>query len=247
MLVEQQFPDDPSNFDFNDPKAVDGLLAREMQQLDVKERNLLLEDAHGISSGNKGETLWVETPETIHKALNDLAEAINRIPSREKQAYLESTKLPSSYIHSKRFRLKCLRCTGFNIPFAADKVVSYCEVARNLFGDFILQRPVRLSDFNKRDLQFMRMGRLQYMPFGDRAGRRILVFFPDETQEAMPPLSKVGILLFGRHVFCQRRASNVKNNCIYCSHPHNIFLLFRGSYNFFLFFQKQTMYNNRPE
>ena len=240
MLVEQQFPDD-SNFDFNDPKAVDGLLAREMQQLDVKERNLLLEDAHGISSGNPAETLWVETPETIHKALNDLAEAINRIPSREKQAYLESTKLPSSYIHSKRFRLKCLRCTGFNIPFAADKVVSYCEVARNLFGDFILQRPVRLSDFNKRDLQFMRMGRLQYMPFGDRAGRRILVFFPDETQEAMPPLSKVGILLFCRHVICQRHASNANNNCIYCSQPHNIFLLFRVSYNFFLCFQKRII------
>ena len=80
----------------------------------------------------------------------------------------------------------------------------------DLFGEIGLKRPIRLSDFSREDLEFFRLGRSQFLPFGDRLGRRILVFFPDEVYGAFPPISKRRIYFYGSWVAsnddsCQRQ------------------------------------------
>ena len=183
----RQYPDED---DFNDPSVVDNLLAKEMLALDIKERNTILESVHGVVAPT------VETPETIAKALADLQVEIDIMPASGKQAYLRSKGIPGSHIQSKSFRLRMLRAHDFHIARTAEKITCFCDVLVDLFGEYALQRPIRLSDFSKKELQLMRMGRFQFLPFGDRTGRRILAMFRDETWDTFPPKAKAKISLY---------------------------------------------------
>lgn len=187
------YPDDAELVgEDNDPsKSVDTLLAKEKSALDMKERTALQEEVHGIQS-----SFFDETPEIKAKALSDLAEGIERIPAEEKTMYLRSLEIPGSYIQTRSFRLRILRATAFHIGMASRKVVEFCNVVVDLFGEIGLKRPIRLSDFSKKDLQLFRLGRYQFLPFGDRLGRRILAIIPDEVWESIPPKSKARLSFY---------------------------------------------------
>jgi len=198
------FPDDDN--DTEELNAVDDLLGKEMLALDIKERNGLLEEIHGV-----GCICPQETPEMVAKVLSDLDDEINRIPnSIEKQAYVRSKQFPNGHVHTKSFRMRFLRASLFCIPFVAQRIVTFLHIAVDLFGEVALQRPVRLSDFSDKDLKLLRLGRFQFTPFGDRVGRRIMIYFPDETWESFPPKSKARISLYmswtaGNDVKTQRK------------------------------------------
>jgi len=133
----------------------------------------------------------------VSKALHDLAYELDyRIPPSEKQAYLRSQQLPNSYVQSKGFRMRFLRSSLFDIPQVARRMVQFLDLVLELYGVFALQRPVRLSDFSSNELQLLRLGRFQYLPFGDRVGRRILMCFPDEEWESFPPKAKAKLSLY---------------------------------------------------
>lgn len=183
--MKTQFPDHaPAHVN---PTEVDNLLSKELLKLDFKERNVLIEEAHGVNCISV-----VETPEMIAKALCGLADAIDQIPAHAKQAYLRSLQTKDSHVQTKSFRLRFLRCTNFDIPISARRIVEFLEIGVDLFGEIVLQRPFRLSDFSKKELQLLRLGRLQFMQFGDRIGRRILIFLLDEIWESFPSRTKVG-------------------------------------------------------
>ena len=58
--------------------------------------------------------------------------------------------------------------------------------------------PVRLSDFFKKELQYLRLGRYQFTPFGDCTGRRVVAIFLDKEWEAVPSRIKVSIFINGQ-------------------------------------------------
>lgn len=164
--------DQPTNpmFDIN---AVDRLLSRELLQLSAEDRNALEEEIHGVRCMARE-----ETPELLQVALQKLAMVLDNdkiIPPIEKQAYLQSQLLPRTYVNSNDFRIRFLRACLFDVLETARRIVKYLDIAAFLFGNEMLERPIRLSDFNKKELQFFRSGRMQFLPFRDRAGRRILI------------------------------------------------------------------------
>jgi len=57
-----------------------------------------------------------------------------------------------------------------------------------LFGIYALYRPIRLSDFSEYELQKIRLGNLQLLPFRDRSGRRILSIVGNLAMEFDPTL-----------------------------------------------------------
>jgi len=187
-----------------DEKMVDKLLAEEMLSLDMKERTAIEEEIHGIQP-------FLFTPEMEAEALSGFDDGIKRIPAEQKTMYLRSLEIPDSYIHSKSFRLRILRSiSSFTLDLLCRKVVDYCDYVVDLFGEIGLKRPIRLSDFSREDLQLFRLGRSQFLPFGDRLGRRILAFFPDEVYETFPAKSKNRIYFYGSWVAsnddsCQRQ------------------------------------------
>lgn len=191
--VMSSFIDDESLFNVQkDPSSADALLAKEMMALDLKERTALQEEAHGFLN-----PFFDETPEKIATAMKELMDKIDRIPPSDKKMFLHSQTVPNSHIQTKAFRLRMLRSAGFNIHAAATRLVELCDIMVDLFGEVALQRPIRIADFSKKELQVLRLGRYQFLPFGDRMGRRIMAHFCDEVWEAMDPRirAKIGFYM----------------------------------------------------
>ena len=157
----------------DDAKAVDSLLSRELFRLSMNERNAMEEEIHGVHCRAPQET--PELLESSLKKLSSILESDQMIPPHQKQAYLRSQKIPTTYINSKEFRLRFLRLELFDVAKAAKKMVLFLDTAVFHFGDIVLERPVRLQDFDKKDLQMLRSGMVQLLPFRDQSGRRVLV------------------------------------------------------------------------
>mmetsp|Transcript_101 Transcript_101/g.244 ORF Transcript_101/g.244 Transcript_101/m.244 type:complete len:546 (-) Transcript_101:313-1950(-) len=80
------------------------------------------------------------------------------------------------YLNDPNVRLRFLRCETFDVSKAVRRLVCFLELARELFGDYVADRPIRISDFNdRREEVALQNSRNQYLPFRDRSGRRVLV------------------------------------------------------------------------
>ena len=176
----------------DDPKIVDELLSKELLQLSLKDRNDIQEEIHGVHC-----LAPEETPEMVNESLKKLATELDDdvvLPSNQKQAYLQSQKLETTtttYINEQEFRLRFLRCELFDISKTAKRMAHFLDLVLELFGDFALERPIRLSDFTKAEMKYMRRARYQFLPYRDRSGRRIIIIFPGEALETVPPKIKV--------------------------------------------------------
>lgn len=154
------------------PQAVNNLLSQELLQLSLQDRNAILEEIHGVKC-----LAPEETPELLEESLFQLGLALENddfIPPHQKQAYIKSQQYQNSYVYHDDFRLRFLRFTLFDPKEAAEKIIKFLDIALELFGEFALERPVQLSDFDARDLKYLREGEFQFLPFRDRSGRRIM-------------------------------------------------------------------------
>jgi hypothetical protein len=186
-----------------DPKEVDDMLSRELRQLSFQKRSVIQEEMHGVRDAAVG-----ETPEMIQKALHDLSHELDEvIPDAEKMAYLQARRLSSSYVMDADFRLRFLRSELFDAPKAARKIVGFLDLLREYFGDFALQRPIRITDLGKDAMDVLRAGQtMQMLPFRDRSGRRIYTVVADfglqydyDTRVRQVPVSaSVSFALFVR-------------------------------------------------
>lgn len=167
-----QIHEDPTEEEDLPQQAVENLLSKELLQLSLKDRTAIQEEIHGVKC-----LAPEETPELLEASLSELAMALKNddfIPPHKKQAYRKSQQYVDTYVNEKDFRLRFLRFTLFDAKKAAEKIVKFLDLALELFGDFALKRAVRLTDFDTRDLRYLREGEFQFLPFRDRSGRRIM-------------------------------------------------------------------------
>ena len=156
----------------DEAKAVDSLLSKALFRLSINERNAMEEEIHGVRC-----LAPEETPQLLQSSLQTLSMVLANdaiIPVDKKIDYLRSQQLPSTYINSDEFGLRFLRLFLFDVVEAAKHIVRFIEIGVVFFGDVILERPVRLQDLSKKELQLLRSGSLQLSPFRDRGGRRIV-------------------------------------------------------------------------
>jgi hypothetical protein len=89
-----------------------------------------------------------------------------------------TTKTPPTlcYVNDPNVRLRFLRCDLFNTKKAVKRFINFLEFTKEIFGDFVAERPIQVSDFcsKKGELRALKNSRMQYLPFRDRSGRRIL-------------------------------------------------------------------------
>ena len=162
-------------------EAVDRLHSRELLELSTEDRNALEEEIHGVRCMARD-----ETPEFLQDSLQKLSmilESDHLIPQRNKQAYLRSQMMRRTYVNTDNFRLRFLRAAMFDVTEAANLMVKFLDTVVFLFGNTLLERPLRLSDFSKKELQFLRSGKVQFLPFRDRSGRRIIVLINPITYD----------------------------------------------------------------
>jgi len=167
------------NFTTAGSQSVDNMLAQEILALSFQERNDINEEMHGVKSLTPD-----ESPEMIYNSLNQLEAKLKLIPSQDKKMYnlckekyggKTSDQEGGSCVNDADFRLRFLRSKLFDAEAAARVLVNYLDVAVDLYGEYVLERPIRMSDFTDEELQIFRRGNLQMLPYRDRSGRRIIV------------------------------------------------------------------------
>lgn len=158
------------NENFPDVQEADAILAREMANLSVKERSQVLEDLHGVCED------VVETPELLSKGLLELNVEVEKI--EDKEAYNTALTMDPGYVQNDDFRLKFLRADLFVAEKAAKRLVLHFEMKLELFPKEKLAKDIQLDDFSEEGIKCLYDGSMQSLPFRDRAGRAVSVWFP---------------------------------------------------------------------
>jgi len=79
------------------------------------------------------------------------------------------------YLNDPEVRLRFLRRECFAVEPAVNTFVNFFEFLQDLFGSFVAERPIEISDFSMEEELFLRNSRTQYLPFRDQSGRRVMV------------------------------------------------------------------------
>jgi hypothetical protein len=156
-----------------DPNEIDQILSRELSNLNVRDRESISEEVHGVRC-----IALPETAEMLTESLTRLTEELDAIhikPSFDRSQEL-GHDASGTYVNTKDFRLRFLRCELFDAKKAAIRLVSFLDLLMDIFdgNEELLLRPMRLLDFMPHELAILKAGNFQLLPYRDRSGRRIL-------------------------------------------------------------------------
>lgn len=207
-----------------DESFVLNLLTKEVNQLSVKDRNDTQEEIHGVKCLAVEETPEVvgAALQDLKMEINKIPESQKQAYLRSLKIQLPSTSTAEttqesntdndgegkdrnesknrkprlSYIHDKEFKLRFLRRYLFDVSKAAQGMMTYLDMMVELFGESALQKPISIADFTKEELRHMRKGIMQWLPYRDRSGRKILMLFPEEGEDLVPPFVKSKIAMY---------------------------------------------------
>ena len=155
--------------EFVKEKDADALLANELNQMSLEERERTYEEIHGVGR------ILEETPDMIDHHLRQMDEALSRLPLNA--AYMMAFQRDPEYVTNPRFRLMFLRSTNFDVELAAQKLLDFLQGKLELFGQQTLTRSLYLSDLDPDDLACLKSGAYQLLPGRDSAGRAVIVDF----------------------------------------------------------------------
>lgn len=177
----------------NGPDLIDAgkIVSKDMLKYDLHQRNAMYEEIHGVRS-----LCPEETPELLSNTLFQLEKELDALPQRQKTAYVQSQEYPDTYVNRRDVRLRFLRAELFNPAKAATRMAQFLDNTRDFFGPHTLKRPIRLSDFTRKELKVFHSGRLQLLPFRDRGGRRVIVGMPTQHHNSQHPNIRVKIHLY---------------------------------------------------
>jgi hypothetical protein len=158
-------------------QSIESLLAKELNQLSLAEREKASYDLHGVAD------VVEERPEFVDKCLADLESEICRL-EHNKNAYEMAKKVNPEYICGRSFRLQFLRAECFLPKDAATRLVGFLEEKLLLFGPKPLARELLLSDLNQDDMVLLQSGFCSIVPLRDSAGRVVTVVVPFFRRES---------------------------------------------------------------
>jgi hypothetical protein len=147
----------------------DALLAKDLNELTIQERQVVLEEVHGVAE------VLDETPAMIATSLAQLDIAIARI--RKRSAYDRALFLAPKHVRNEKFRLMFLRADYFNAYKAAHRMICYFEYKQELWGDEKLGKTITLQDLEEEDIESLRAGAMHTAKVKDSSGRTILLVF----------------------------------------------------------------------
>ena len=153
---------------------------------------MIQEEIHGVQS-----LALEESPAQIEAALTALQEEIDRYDVAEyRHAFDSAMACPTSFVHTREWRLKYLRADFFDPKPACKRIMTRLRLLEKYFGEKALQRPLRISDFPKQEQTHLRKGHIQVLPSRDRAGRLVAfdhdsIYASDEENSTIPCMVRV--------------------------------------------------------
>jgi hypothetical protein len=172
------YKEDASSAVSNDDEEanVDRLLAQEMLQLSVDDREKVFLDIHGVPERIP------ESPELIQQSLCELREELARQSANSEQAaltlaYREAQAQNPDYVVSDELLLPILRCDQFRIKEAAIRIFRFLGFKKYVFGVECLTKVIRLSDLGKEGREWLELGGSQILPLPDRSNRPVVISY----------------------------------------------------------------------
>jgi hypothetical protein len=107
-----------------------------MLSLSINERTKVQEVIHGVSS-----LCPEESPEMVEEALKNMQEQLDSI----KHKPISNRLSPFSYLRTREWRLRFLRCELFDCQRASERLVRFTEYMEKEYDMEVLERPLRLS------------------------------------------------------------------------------------------------------
>lgn len=166
---------------------VDLLIAKEMSNLSMKEREEAILDVHCVPG------VKVENPEFVNFRLEELEHHLNIIKTAE-NAYSLAERINPQYVSSRKMRLMFLRAQSFVPEEAAKRMITFFEEKKRLFGIKKLVKDITLEDLGEDDMETLTSGYGQVSPLRDKA-RRPVIFFPSKLRKYKVPENVVSALL----------------------------------------------------
>jgi hypothetical protein len=148
----------------DDGVDMERLRAQELNEMDVHDRNTILNEIHGVDN-----RALQETPELISDSLLELQKQMEPLLA-------DRPRLKTSFIFREEYAIRFLRREFFDVPKAATRMVKNLEYLEAFFGPETLSRNLTLQDLGKEETKLLKEGCLQVLPSRDRVGRRIIAW-----------------------------------------------------------------------
>ncbi|CAJ1938432.1 unnamed protein product [Cylindrotheca closterium] len=159
-VVSENEPNIAPNID-----AVDSLIAKQMMELSMKDREKVYMDVHGVRQGP------TETEEAIEKGLDSMHREIDKL--KDKRAYDLALSMNSEYVENRSFQLAFLRADSFDAKKGALRIVRFFQLKLDLFGEDKLVLDIVQDDLGREAMHEIYSGRKQGLDAQDRTGRWI--------------------------------------------------------------------------
>lgn len=161
------------------PADMDALVAKQMAELSMKDREKVYFDIHGVADEIP------ETPEFIDNKLQEFDYEFKQLisPSSSSnpdwvKAYELAYSLSPDYVSNRAFRLSFLRADLFDPAQAAQRFARHWQAKLELFGPEALVQSITQDEHLTPDsIEALYSGLSQYLPLRDRAGRLVVVSF----------------------------------------------------------------------
>lgn len=150
---------------------IEAEIARDLNEISLKEREDTLYDIHGVAD------VIEEEPKFINDALRELDSWLSKKRRNTKisKAYEIAAAQSPVFVERKGFRLMFLRANRFNSQAAATQMLKHFEVKLDLFGAELLCKDIRIADLNEEGSESLRQLKLTFLPKRDSAGRLVVV------------------------------------------------------------------------
>lgn len=166
-----------------DPDHVDALLASELNDMTIGERETVYEQIHGV------ERKLVETAKSRSEALQEMDDKFKSDGVGCRYLfYRRALQENPSYTKDPALWLMFLRAELFDVSSAAIRLEKFLEAKVEFFGASSIARPITIAqDFDADDLKWLESGIQQILPARDRSGRAIMADFNMVSMQDMQP------------------------------------------------------------
>jgi hypothetical protein len=148
----------------------DVALAKEMNELSVKERERVFDDIHGVAE------VQDETPDFVGKRLAEMDLALAATPKARRKALDRALFFKPSIETDVKFKLMFLRADHYDAQKAGKRMAKYFEEKLELFGEEKLAKRITLDDLAAEDLRRLNFVGCVILPHKDQTGRPIWFF-----------------------------------------------------------------------
>jgi len=146
---------------------LDRNIANELTHLSLQERELAENDLHGINTEREEDPLLLQSDIVSMQKYLDMA--------KKGTVYEEAESINPDYVNDRQFRLLFLRADRYDAKEAAERMIRFFALKKELFGRERLCEPITLDDFDSDDMECLNSGYLQVSPHRDTAGRIVMI------------------------------------------------------------------------